>query len=246
MEEWRDVPGFNGKYQIDISTKEGRCRSLRYNKTGLAKELTNNINHEGRIYWHLSKNGKAFNKQSAYWIALTYPELVQNEYFEGAEIDHIIPLSAGGTNHPSNLRWVTHKGNMNNPLTKEHMSDIYKGDKAYWYGKHLSAETREKLSEAHKGKKASVETRKKISDKKKGFRHTEEAKRKMSNAQINHPSRSKSVIQYDLNGNYIATYPSVREVIRLNPEMNFIPMDISLCCRGKRKTHKGFIWKYAG
>lgn len=246
MEEWRDVPGFNGKYQIDISTKEGRCRSLSYNKTGLAKELTNNINHEGRIYWHLSKNGKAFNKQSAYWIAITFPELVQNEYFEGAEIDHIIPLSAGGTNHPSNLRWVTHKGNMNNPLTKEHMSDINKGDKAYWYGKHLSTETREKISERHKGKKLSTATRSKIGAKRKGVKHTEEAKRKMSSAQINHPSRSKSVIQYDLNGKYIATYPSAREAVRLNPEMNFIPMDISLCCRGKRKTHGGYVWKYAG
>lgn len=28
MEEWRNVPGFNGKYQIDISTKEGRCRII--------------------------------------------------------------------------------------------------------------------------------------------------------------------------------------------------------------------------
>lgn len=59
------------------------------------------------------------------WIALTYPELVQNEYFEGAHIDHIDtnPMN----NHPSNLRWVTPKENSNNPLTLKHLSEGGKG-----------------------------------------------------------------------------------------------------------------------
>lgn len=121
MEEWRNVPGFNGKYQINISTNEGRCRSTNYRRTGKIKVLANTVN-KGYIYWNLTLDGKQKSRTSAYWIAITYPELVQNEYFEGAEIDHIIPLSVGGTNHPSNLRWVTHKDNINNPLTKTHRS----------------------------------------------------------------------------------------------------------------------------
>ena len=69
------------------------------------------------MFWNLFESGHAQHKQAAVWIAITYPELVQNEYFKGAEIDHIIPLSAGGTNHPSNLRWVTHKENMCNHMS---------------------------------------------------------------------------------------------------------------------------------
>ena len=107
-EEWREIPGYN--YAIDISTKEGRCKNL---KTG--RILSNRPNKgNGRIIWCL-----AYKKwQAARWIALAYPELVENEYFEGAEIDHKDTDSLN--NHPSNLRWVTHKGNMNNPLTRQH------------------------------------------------------------------------------------------------------------------------------
>lgn len=244
MEEWRDVPGFNGKYQIDISTKAGRCRSINFNRTGRVKELTNNINKDGRLYWHLSFKGKAYNQQAAVWIAITYPELVENEYFEGAEIDHIDTDTLN--NHPSNLRWVDRTGQMNNPLTKQHLSESQKGEKNPRYGKHLPEETRKKISQSLQGKKVSDETRKKMSVKRKGFRHTEDSKKKMSLSQLNHPSRSISISQYDLKGNFMMTYPSAREAARQNPDLNLVPVCISLCCKGKRKTHKGFIWKYAG
>ena len=58
--------------------------------------------------------------QAARWIALTYPELIENEYFDGAIIDH--KNTDAMDNRPCNLRWVTPKGNQNNPLTKEHQS----------------------------------------------------------------------------------------------------------------------------
>lgn len=119
MEEvWRDVPGFEGKYQISISTKEGKCRNLDYCGNGETHELSNNIRKY--IFWSL--NGRT--QQAARWIAITYPELVQNEYFEGAVIDHIDTDCLN--NNPSNLRWVTQKDNVNNPLTKKKMSDSAK------------------------------------------------------------------------------------------------------------------------
>lgn len=126
MEEWRDIPGYEGLYQICIDTPEGRCRSLNYGNTGEVKELTRNPNkRDGRIQWNLYKNKKAITYQAARWIAITYPELVENEYFEGAEIDHkdTNPLN----NHPFNLRWVTGEGNMNNPLTRKHCSEVHTG-----------------------------------------------------------------------------------------------------------------------
>ena len=50
------------------------------------------------------------------------------------------------------------------------------------FGKHLSEETRIKLSEANKGKSLSEETRRKISEAKKGKSLSEETRRKMSEA----------------------------------------------------------------
>ena len=111
MEEWKKVPGFD--YAIDVSTKEGRCKNL---KTG--KVLSNTTTGE-RFNWALWKNGKRTMHQAARWIALTFP--VQNEYFEGAVIDHI--NTDAMDNRPCNLRWVTPKGNQNNPLTKKHLSE---------------------------------------------------------------------------------------------------------------------------
>lgn len=131
----RTVPGFED-YRIDISTKEGRCFSKR-------KQLSNKPSkRDGRVVWALYNDKKVTHHQAARWIAITFPELVQNEYFEGAEIDHIDtdPLN----NHPSNLRWVDRYGQMNNPLTKIHLSEAQKGKKT-------SVETRKKMSEVKKG-----------------------------------------------------------------------------------------------
>lgn len=144
MEEWRDVPGFEGKYQISISTKEGRCRSLNYRGHGKTHELTTKPNKYGRLYWGLFSNGVRIDYQAARWIAITFPELVQNEYFEGAEIDHIDtdPMN----NHPSNLRWVTRRGNLNNPITKHNFSKAFRG-------RILTDKTKQKISDSTKDKK---------------------------------------------------------------------------------------------
>ncbi len=183
MEVWRDVPGYEGLYQINIDTPEGRCRSLNYNHTGKARELSNNPNKcEGRLCWNLSKDGKPTHYQAARWIALTFPELVENEYFLGAEIDHIDTNTMN--NHPSNLRWVTPKENSNNPLTKQHISE----------------------------------------------------------AMTNHPNYSKWVIKLTKNNEILHFYPSAAQAER---ETGIYSSNITACCRGKKKTAGGYIWKYA-
>lgn len=140
MKKWRDVPGYEGLYQISIETKEGQCRSLRRGKL-----LSNRPNKRfKRIYWSLCKNGIAKKPQAAYWIAITFPDLIQNDYFEGAEIDHIDTDRLN--NHPSNLRWVTRKENLNNPLTRKNNSEAHKG-------KIFTAEHRKKIGESKKRQK---------------------------------------------------------------------------------------------
>ncbi len=52
----------------------------------------------------------------------------------------------------------------------------------------------------------------------------------------------KSVLQYSLDGKFIARYNGVREACRLNGFRS--NSGISQCCNGKLKSHKGFVWKY--
>ena len=51
---------------------------------------------------------------------------------------------------------------------------------------------------------------------------------------------SKIVLQYDLEGNFIKEWKSTAECGR----NGFNQGAVAACCRGKRKTYKGFIWKY--
>lgn len=178
IDERRYIPGFEGLYRIDINITEVRCWSVRR-----GKYLSNNIDKRNkRIIWNLFKNGKAKCYQAAKWVAITFPELVQGEYFEGAEIDHIDTNRLN--NHPSNLRWVTRKENANNPLTIVHKKESSKA--------------------------------------------------------------SKPVLQYTLEGKYIAEYSSQTEA---EIETGIAQANISFCCRGKTKkagTRNGpkYIWKY--
>ena len=60
--------------------------------------------------------------------------------------------------------------------------------------------------------------------------------KKMTNGKL-----SKPVLQYTMDGKFVKEWPSTMQAER---EGGFNNRQISACCRGKRKTHKGFIWKY--
>ena len=50
----------------------------------------------------------------------------------------------------------------------------------------------------------------------------------------------KPVLQFTLDGEFVKEWPSTREANR----NGFNQGHIAECCRGERKQHKGFIWKY--
>ena len=60
---------------------------------------------------------------------------------------------------------------------------------------------------------------------------------KMTNGKL-----SKQINRYDFDGNYIDTWPSIREIGRF---FGFKCPNISACCRGKYKQAYGFKWEYA-
>lgn len=157
--------------------------------------------------------------------------------------------------------------------SKKKMSESHKrlhaGEKHPLYGTHPSTESRKKMSNSKKGKKLSKETRQKISEGHKnpsqetrnkiskglkgkytreknsmyGKHHTKEAKEKIRKALEGSKSyRAKKVSQFDKEGNFIKTWDFITQVEK---ELGISHTHISSCCRGKRKTAGGFVWKYA-
>jgi hypothetical protein len=54
-------------------------------------------------------------------------------------------------------------------------------------------------------------------------------------------NKSKSVYQYDINGNFMKKWDCQRDVER---ELGFSEKCISNCAIGNRKTAYGYIWKH--
>ena len=53
--------------------------------------------------------------------------------------------------------------------------------------------------------------------------------------------KSKTVLQYTLDGQFVREWLSAKQAER---EGGFSSKCISMCCRGKLKTYKGYIWRY--
>lgn len=66
------------------------------------------------------------------------------------------------------------------------------------------------------------------------------ARKRANIKNTNRKDISKVVYQYSLEGELINIYPSTQELRRLG----FNQGNIASCCRGERKSHKGYIWKY--
>lgn len=103
----------------------------------------------------------------------------------------------------------------------------------------LSEESLNKIRNAFKGKKHSKETIEAQRIRQTGSKRSEETKQKMSDSNPN----KKPVIQYDLQMNYIAEYPSITQA---NKDLGvyYRATAISQCLGGGQKTAYGYIWRY--
>lgn len=107
-EIWRDINGFEGYYQI---SNFGRVKSLdriingqRFN----GKIISSFITKIGYIQTTLYKNHKGYKKYIHRLIMETFNPV---DNMENLDIDHIDRDKTN--NRLDNLRWVTHKENMN-------------------------------------------------------------------------------------------------------------------------------------
>ena len=154
-------------------------------------------------------------------------------------VDHILPVSNGGTDSVDNLRLIPEADNHRNEHTTKNNSDSKKGlhtspstefkkgsvpwnkGKTYHTGKHWnhSEKSKKLMSEKAMGRKASDETKKKMSE----------------------SAHKKTVYQYTLDGKLIAIWNSAKEAATT---LGISQSGIVMCCNGKLEKSKGYIWSY--
>lgn len=107
-EEWRDIEGYEGHYQISNS---GSVRSI---KNGSCRTLRLKSNNKGYLCVSLCKDGVVKDFKVHRLVGFAF---VKGHSQIKNEIDHIDCNPKN--NSANNLRWVTHSENLRNPKTIE-------------------------------------------------------------------------------------------------------------------------------
>lgn len=159
----------------------------------------------------LYNNGKKYSKLRHILVAKAFIPNTENKPC----VDHIDTIRTN--NAVTNLRWVTHKENANNELSRKHNSDA----KTEWW---KDESRREWMSESKKGENNPNWNKKEPKE--------------ITNKRIE--PLKKKVYQYTIDGVLVAEYESCNEATRIN---GFSTGNLSRSCRSGRISY-GYIWSY--
>lgn len=122
-EYWKPIFNYEGLYEV---SNLGNVRSLNYyRKSGKIKVLKVSVKKNGYRQVVLCKN----KIKKSYNVHRLVAEAFIPNPDKLPEVDHIIPVSNGGTDEVWNLRWVIHPDNMNNNISRKNISNSQKGQK---------------------------------------------------------------------------------------------------------------------
>ena len=180
--------------------------------------------------------------------------------FEEAELDLIERCYIYGldTLYPNGYNFETggHENKHPSEETRKKLSESHKGKYSKEnnpnFGKTRSNETKKKISEAKKGKTLSDEHKNKIGEANKGKTLSEETKMKISESHFGIQPSEESKLKNSISrgGKEFIVFKDEVEVGKwINQQECSIKLSltrgrISDCLHNKRKTHKGYIFKY--
>lgn len=201
-EEWRDVVGYEGLYQV---SSLGRVRKFD------GKLLRKSKNYAG--YRVVSLNKKQF--RVARLVATSFIPNINNL----PQVDHIDTIKSN--DKVNNLRWVTPKGNMNNPLTLRKVRESKLGSKNPNFGRVYTLEEKRVMSDRAKQIERTESWRKKLFEKR--FR--------------------KEILQYDTNGVLVKKWHTMKDA---SEHYGISKTKMSnLCNHYSDYLCNGYLWCYA-
>lgn len=198
----------------DFPSYEVNCRAGLVRNVSNLRVLKSSLDSNGYPSVRLCKDGKGHTK-NVHRLVANASFSFYNISTAGLDVCHLD--EERGKPRISNLALGTSKENMNFPKAKQRCSESHKGEKGYWFGKRLSEETRLKMSEANKGKRLSEETRKKLSD-----------------------AKPKKAVAAYKDGVLTLIFNS----LKLVNVYGFNTGLVCSCCKGRKKTYKGYQWRY--
>ena len=248
-EIWKDIPGYEGIYQV---SNNGNVVSLNAYGHNIKRALKQRLNYYGYSTVVLNHNKKSKYVGVHILVAKTFIPNPEHK----PQVNHIDGNKTN--NNVNNLEWVTCKENIQHAIRtglsnpkgykgiygKDHAAskpvlqyDIH-GNFIKKWGSRIEAARHYNvnsclISNCIAGRWQSC----------RGFIWKEYKEPILSHIIVNHNNYSPYVVkQYDLNGNLLHMWNSYDEIIKHNP--NFKKPSLSSCCHGKQKSAYGYIWKY--
>lgn len=264
MERWKPIPGFEDCYEIsDFGNIRSKDRWVTY-RNGCKRFIPGKymlINAATRKYKTvcLHKECRMERWSIHRLVAICFIPNPKNLPY----VDHI--NADPSNNHYSNLRWVTQKENMNNPITKKrHRERVYTEDrnaKILASRKRLNTKNQERevhqfslsgeyiasyksLKEAERETGIHFSTIGNVCRRERGGKSAGGYLWSYSKDDIPmynpYPNNHKVVYRYAPNGDYIDEWYSVADA-----ERTFITTNISRCANMKKKCKAGgYWWRY--
>lgn len=126
IEIWKDIEGYEGLYQISTLGRVKSLERLILRNNGRFQKIKERIlkpslDRKGYYFVVLKKDCKSLNHRIHRLIAQAFIPNPENKPC----VDHIDTNTKN--NNINNLRWCTHKENMNNTITKEKQIKIMTG-----------------------------------------------------------------------------------------------------------------------
>lgn len=223
-EIWKDVKEYEGLYKVSTL---GRIKSLKFNKEKILKQEKT---QDGYLTVRLRKDGNVKHIGVHRLVAQAFIMNLNNL----PQVNHKDEIKTN--NNVDNLEWCTQQYNMSyGSRTKKISKQVYQYTLNGKFIKKWESITnaQEKLnirhiSECCNGKMLTAG----------GFVWNYDNIFKP----IIYKNNRKEVNQYDLSGNFIKKWFCILDIKR---ELGFDNRNICACCKHKRKTAYGYIWKYA-
>lgn len=245
-EIWKDVKGFEGKYQV---SNMGRVRSLDryvnpahpYLKKGQILSLTPNMGKRGYLRVSLSDGNRNYTHYEVHrLVALHFVD----GFKPGLIVNHKNEVKTD--NRAENLEWCTYKYNLNySDVVAWKRKPVYQYDMdGNFIAKHKCCAEVEKIMGTYRGAMVHVmyESKRGVW---KGYRWSFEPRTKEYWMQHDKKGnwKRRAVIQLTPDGQYIQTFPSVGDAAKA---AGVSVGCVSCCCRKKSTIQKtGYLWRYA-